>query len=78
MSASKIKNAAIEAHDALAEGVYLVNIFLKENFIQHGIFSDFTKAKGWMESFPSDHTCTCIPFVLDNPDYGITPKEQQN
>lgn len=64
------------AHDALEDGVYLVEVFNKEQFIQHGIFSNSKKAQEWMRSLPNEYTCMCAPFILDNPDYGNVKKSE--
>lgn len=64
------------AHDALETGVYLVEIFLKGEFVKHGIFSNSQKARDWMHTFSHDHDCLCAPFVLDSPEYGDKKKEE--
>ncbi len=64
------------AHDALEDGVYLVEVFDKEKFLQHGIFSDSTKAREWMHSLPSEFKCICAPFILDNPECGNVKKSE--
>lgn len=63
------------AHDALDDGVYLVEVFDKEKFIQHGIFDHSQKAREWMHSLPNEYTCLCAPFVLNAPNYGNVKKE---
>lgn len=63
-------------HDAREDGVYLVEVFLKEEFIKHGLFSQSAKAQDWMRSLPNEYTCLCAPFVLDAPDLGNVDKEK--
>ncbi len=60
----------LAAHDDKEDGVYLVEIFEKEKFIQHAIFSVFEKAKSWMGGLPTKYTCMCAPFIVDEPDAG--------
>lgn len=67
----------IATHDAKADGVYLVQIFEKEKFIQHAIFSQFATAKAWIDSLPTKYTCMAAPFLLDKPDLDII-KEKVN
>ncbi len=62
-------------HDAREGGVYLVEVFDKEKFIQHGIFSNSEKAREWIHALPNHLTCICAPFVLDHPDLGTVKKE---
>lgn len=61
-------------HDALEGGVYLVEVFHLEKFIQHGIFSNSVVAREWMRSLPSEYSCLCAPFVLNHPDFGNVKK----
>lgn len=77
MSQSKVRQKMLEAHDALESGVYLVEMFEKGKFRQHGIFTTSALATAWMESFP-ECDCVCAPFVLDEPAYGNVVKEDQH
>lgn len=65
----------IAAHDAKEDGVYLVQVFEKEKFIQHAIFSEFEKAKAWIDTLPTKYTVMCAPFLLDKPDLEIIPEK---
>ncbi len=65
-------------HDALENGVYLVQIFLKGEFKAQAIFSHSEKAREWMFTFPHDHDCLCAPFILDAPEVGEVKKEDMN
>lgn len=64
------------AHDALEGGVYLVEVFHYEQFIQHGIFSNSVVARAWMNTLPNEYTCMCAPFILDHPDFGNMKTEE--
>ncbi len=66
------------AHDALEGGVYIVEVFLKGDFIKHGVFSHSSKAQEWMRSLPNEYTCMAAPFVLDEPDFGNIKKGDQH
>lgn len=65
----------IATHDAKEDGVYLVQVFEKEKFIKHAIFSVFEKAKAWIYELPREYTCQCAPFILDNPEAGERKEE---
>lgn len=65
-------------HDAHPDGVYLVEVFAGEKFVQHGIFREFEKASEWMKSLPSEYACLCAPFVLNEPEFGNTPSKEQH
>ncbi len=65
----------IETHDAKEDGVYLVQVFEREVFIKHAIFSVFEKAKAWIHELPREYTCMCAPFILDQPEAGDRQKE---
>ena len=66
----------IAAHDEREDGVYLIQVFNKEVFIQHAIFSLFEKAQEWMRGQPNEYTCMCAPFIVDSPDAGKREKEE--
>ncbi len=65
----------IENHDAKEDGVYLVQVFEKDKFIKHAIFSVFEKAKIWINDLPREFTCICAPFILDEPEAGDRKKD---
>lgn len=65
----------IKKHDELENGVYLVEVFCRGVFVQHGIFTTSNKARAWMELLPQDMACVCAPFVLDMPDFGNIKRE---
>lgn len=67
---------AMENHDALPTGVYLVEAWRNGEFVQHGVFSTSVVAKAWMNGLPEDHVCFCAPFVLDEPTFGNVRKEE--
>ncbi len=68
----------IENHDNREGGVYLVEVFHREKFIRHAVFSKFEKAKLWIHDLPKEYTSMCAPFVLDQPEYGVLDKEEMN
>lgn len=68
----------VDTHDAAPGGVWLVEVFHKDAFIAHGVFSKFDLAKAWMGGQPSEYACLCAPFVVDHPDFGNVRKEERH
>ncbi len=65
----------MKEHDAREDGVYLVEVFDKDVFIQHGIFNNSALAQTWMRSLPNKYTCMCAPFIMNQPDVGSVEKK---
>ncbi len=64
----------IAIHDEKEDGIYIVDVFDKENFIQHAAFDEFQVAKDWIHTLPNKYTCVCTPFILNKPDAGKREK----
>lgn len=55
--------------------VYVVESYYGTDRKQMGLFSTQQKAQAWCDSRPDEETCLVVPYVIDEPEFGNTPKE---
>lgn len=68
-----------EFHKAMDENpsaVYVVEAYAGPDRKQLGLFSTKNKAQVWCDAQDDAVTCVVCPFVIDEPDFGNTPKRR--
>lgn len=69
------------SHCAHHAGVVIVQMIDRETGeeIRSAVFSSLPKAKHWVQGRDMEHEAAVFaPYVIDEPDYGNVPTDQQN
>jgi hypothetical protein len=66
--------AFFKRHDSHPQGIYVVEVYLYGHQVATGIFSTQEKVSSFLEQFEPQHNAITIPFIIDHPDFGQTPK----